>query len=222
MASVPSSLLSVTGFMDLMTAPPAGGTVHNVDPSTDFSSFPNLTTGGTTTTVSDGDTVLFAPGTYVNKGLIDVSTNDVLFRPSSGTVTLVDNTWIRVEGNNNRFHAIDFQGINEQTPGSSGIRYNLEGSGNVVTQSEIVTSGSLGWAVVFNGPDNVIEDSLIRGGNHGVISRGTFGTRNISNCVIRSVTIEELNNPGFGRAIGIAGPTIQGPPVAPNLSLIHI
>ena len=202
--------------MDSAAAPPSAGTVHNVDPSTDFSSFPNLTTGGTTTTVSDGDTVLFAPGTYVNKGLIDVNTNDVLFRPSSGTVTLVDNTWIRVEGNNNRFHAIDFQGINEQTPGSSGIRYNLEGSGNVVTQSEIVTSGSLGWSVVFNGPDNVIEDSLVRGGNHGVISRGTFGTRNISNCVIRSVTIEELNNPGFGRAIGIAGPTIQGPPVAPN------
>ena len=125
MASVPSSLLSVTGFMDLMTAPTAGGTVHNVDPSTDFSSFPNLTTGGTTTTVSPGDTVLFADGTYVNRGLINVNTNDVLFRPSSGRVTLVDNTWFRVQGSNNRFHEIDFQGINEQTPGSSGIRYNL-------------------------------------------------------------------------------------------------
>ena len=193
MTSVPASLLSVTGFMDLMTAPPAGGTVHNVDPSTDFSSFPNLTTGGTTTTVSNGDTVLFAPGTYVNKGLIDVGLSDVLFRPSSGTVTLVDNTWIRVDGNNNRFHELDFQGVSEDPPGSSGIRYNLEGSGNSVTQSEIVTSGSLGWSVVFNGPDNVIEDSLIRGGNHGVISRLTFGTRDISNCVIRNVTIEAVS-----------------------------
>ena len=216
MTSVPASLLSVTGFMDITHAPPSGGTVHNVGPSTDVSSFPNLTTGGTTTTVSNCDTVLFAPGTYVNKGLIIVNTNDVLFRPSSGTVTLVDTSWIRIQGNNNRFHEIDFQGINEDTPGSSGIRYDVPGSGNIITSAEIVTSGNLGTAVRINGHDNAIEDSLVRGGNHGVISDVTFGTRNNSNCVVRNVTVEELSNPGFGRAIGVSGPTIQGPPVAPN------
>ena len=204
---IPASLEASAGYQGSEPAPSVQGTVHIINTSSDLSNFPTITTGPTTSTIADGDTVAFASGTYPTLGSLTIATNNVFY--IAGAAQFV-NTTFTVTGNNNIFHGIG---------SADSSRFLIEGA-NTTIQNTVMRGDGTNTAIRVFAPNFRLIDVEIDGYLSAITTPGVSpGSIDATGALFQHVTIRNLRLAGggqnlTGKAFGISGDITLGIPTA--------